>query len=153
MVSSPPGVPGHLEQIVRSIKHPSVLFIERWRFFASKRNGKCRFYCRRPDFMTEKNGDFHAIQIVRPWAAGQDISKYANWSVARMTYLSPNKGRRRAFWPLGNCRAGAVRAIWLVGLCLSLAACGSLSGELWRGGVGPTPPAETAPPPYQDAEI
>src|SRR3984893_7128251 len=102
--------------------------------------------------MTEKNRDFHAIQIVRPWAAGQGISKYANWSVARMTYLSPNKGRRRAFWPLGNCRAGAVRAIWLLGLCLSLAACGSLNGMLGRGG-GVGAPASQAPPPYQGEQI
>jgi hypothetical protein len=101
--------------------------------------------------MTEKNGDFHAIQIVRAWAAGQGISKYANWSVARMTYLSPNKGRRRAFWPLGNCRAGAVRAIWLVGLCLSLAACGS-SGMLGREG-GVSAPTLQAPPPYQGEKI
>jgi hypothetical protein len=60
-------MPGHLEQMARSIKRPAVLFVEQWRFFASKRGRKRRFYCRRPYFMTEKNGDFHAIQIVRPW--------------------------------------------------------------------------------------
>src|ERR1700730_10029428 len=141
------GMPGHLEQMDRSIKRPLVLFIERWRFFASKRSGKCRFYCRRPDFMTEKNGDFHAIQIVRPGAPGQSISKYANWSVARMTYLPRKKARRGALWPLRNCRAGAVRAIWGFGLCLSLAACGSLGGMLGHGGLGGVAaPTSQAPP-------
>jgi hypothetical protein len=32
-------MPGHFEQTGRSIKRPPVLFIEQWRFFASKRSG------------------------------------------------------------------------------------------------------------------
>ena len=71
-----------------------------------------------------------------------------------MTYLSRKKGRRGALWPLRNWRAGAVRAIWVLVLCLSLAACGSLNGMLGRGGAGaPTPQAQTVPPPYQSEQI
>ena len=143
--------PALLSQMGRSIKRPLVLFLERWRFFASKRSGNNRFYCRRPYFMTEKNGDFHAIQIVRPWAPGQNIAKYANWSVARMTYLPPKKARLGALSPLRDCRAGAVRAIWVFGLCLSLAACGSLGGML--GVAGLSRRLRRAPPPYQGEQI
>ncbi|MGH6796343.1 MAG: ABC transporter substrate-binding protein, partial [Methylocella sp.] len=65
-----------------------------------------------------------------------------------MTYLPRKKGGWGALWPLRNRRAGAVRAIWVSGLCLSLAACGSLRG---LGGVGaPAPQAQTMPPPYQE---
>ncbi len=70
-----------------------------------------------------------------------------------MTYLPRRKCRRGALWLLRNCRAGAVRAIWVFGLCLPLAACGSLSGMLGRGGIAPTPQAQTAPPPYQGEQI
>ncbi len=71
-----------------------------------------------------------------------------------MTYLPRKNGRRGAFWPPRICRGGAVRAIWVFGFCLSLGACGSLSGMLGHGGLGaPTPQAQTAPPPYQGEQI
>ena len=67
-----------------------------------------------------------------------------------MTYLPPKKAGRAALWPLRNCRPGAIRAMWLFGLCLPLAACGS-SGMLGRGGT--VTPALQAPPPYQGEQI
>ncbi len=68
-----------------------------------------------------------------------------------MTCFPRKKARRGALWPLRNCRAGAVRAIWVFGICLSLAACGSLGGMLGRGGV--VAPSSQAPPPYQGEQI
>ena len=71
-----------------------------------------------------------------------------------MTYLPRKKATRGALWPLRNCRAGAVRAIWGFGLCLSLAACGSLGGMLGHGGLGGVvAPTSQAPPPYQGEQI
>ncbi len=67
-----------------------------------------------------------------------------------MTYLPRKKATQGALWPLRNFRAGAVRATWAFGLCLSLAACGSMSGMLGRGGVvAPT----SQPPPQRGEQI
>lgn len=68
-----------------------------------------------------------------------------------MTYLPRKKAGRAALWPLSKCRLGAVRAIWVIGLCLPLAACGSMNGMLGRGGT--VAPALQAPPPYQGEQI
>ncbi len=56
---------------------------------------------------------------------------------------------REASGSLLKCRAGGVRALWIVGLCLSVAACGSTTGTLFHGpvdAVAPAPQAQTAPP-------
>jgi branched-chain amino acid transport system substrate-binding protein len=70
-----------------------------------------------------------------------------------MIYLPRKKARRADLWSLRNCRPGAARAMGVLGLCLSLAACGSWSGMLGRGGLGggvaPTPQA----PSYQGEQI
>ncbi|HUZ91989.1 MAG TPA: ABC transporter substrate-binding protein, partial [Methylocella sp.] len=56
---------------------------------------------------------------------------------------------REASRPLRDCCAGGVRALWVFGLCLSVAACGSINGLGGRGPgdvVAPAPQAQTAPP-------
>lgn len=68
-----------------------------------------------------------------------------------MTYPPRKKAGRVALWPHRNCRPGAIWAMWLIGLCLPLAACGSMNGMLGRGGT--VAPALPAPPPYQGEQI
>jgi branched-chain amino acid transport system substrate-binding protein len=60
---------------------------------------------------------------------------------------------REASRPLRECCAGGVRAIWVFGLCLSVAACGSMSGSLWHGPVDVAAPASQAAPPDRSEQI
>ena len=60
---------------------------------------------------------------------------------------------RKASRPLRECCAGGVRAIWVFGLCLSVAACGSMSGSLWHGPVDVAAPASQAAPPDRSEQI
>jgi branched-chain amino acid transport system substrate-binding protein len=51
--------------------------------------------------------------------------------------------------PFRDCCAGGVRAILIFGICLSVAACGSINGMLGHGPgevVAPAPQAQVAPP-------
>ncbi|HUB63178.1 MAG TPA: penicillin-binding protein activator [Methylocella sp.] len=56
----------------------------------------------------------------------------------------------RVAWCLWDCHAGAARTFWIFGLCLSVAACGSMNGMFGHGGPGgvvaPAPQAQDAPP-------
>jgi branched-chain amino acid transport system substrate-binding protein len=96
--------------------------------------------------MTEKVWDFHVIPIGGPYRSGQGTWKYASWSFARMTRFAYKKGRwQEAIGRLRDCCGGGVRAIWLSGLCLSVAACGSMPGHS-PADVTPGPQAQIPAP-------
>ncbi len=62
---------------------------------------------------------------------------------------------RKALRPSRECCSGGVRALWVVTLCLSVAACGSISGMFGHGPgeVAPAPQAQVAPPPDRGEQI
>src|ERR1019366_7665305 len=85
-----------------------------------------------------------------PLGANRGIRKYANWSFARMNRSPCKKGHwREAPRSLRDCCASGVRALWVIGLFLPVAACGSINGLLGHGAgeiAAPAPQAQVTPP-------